>query len=171
MFNGELEAEATEPCAEGHAGLLVKEALECAEAGLGCRGGFFERGERVVAQGCGHAEGAWIVGHRELEWNRGEGAHLIEDHRSQTAVGGLAAEECAEFDAGEDEFAKERGDVDGARGAGEVANRAGTEVEGAHRGGVGDVDCVVDAVGDPKGAVGRKSPKAFVDLDGEDAFG
>jgi len=49
---------------------------------------------------------------------------MVEEDSGEPAVGGIGGGEGSEGDAGEDEFAEERRDVNGAAGAGELAGLA-----------------------------------------------
>lgn len=172
-FQGVNEAEALAPLLEGDAGLGAEEAFDGASARASalCDGRKRYGGGGIGFENVGDSEGARIFGHFELEWDGGEGVELIEDYVDQVGLRGDGGVERADGDGLEDQFAEEWGDVhSGAVSAIELRElRDEVERAGFYRAGV-DFG-VLDAGGNPDGAVGRDDPGGVGGLDAENALG
>ena len=114
---------------------------------------------------------AGVGGRLELDWDGGERFELVEDHVDEAALGGDGVVERADFDGFENEFAEERGDVHGDAGSGWEAGELRNDIEGTGFDGAGEDFGVLDAGGNPDGAVGRHNPGGAGGLDAHDALG
>ena len=171
--HGVHEAELLAPLAEGRAGFLLKEALDCSSARAGSVAELLER-LRVAGIFCQQlrdAHGSWIGQVRKLQGDHLNGFELVDDGVDQVELRGDGLLQSAIAAGVEDQFTQQRGDIDHATVAWEGARQFRFEVEGAHGYHARHGDGVRDGGGDPDGAVRGHDPGAGAGADGHDSAG